>query len=61
MLVGRPYYFVTESNLIKLTGDRSRRGIEGHVRPIDQEFHDNYWFWMLNQEIMPHPCGARQQ
>ncbi|MFC7046037.1 aspartate aminotransferase family protein [Halobacteriaceae archaeon GCM10025711] len=28
---------------------------------IDDEFHRLFWFGMLNQDIIPHPYGARQQ
>lgn len=28
---------------------------------VDVEFHENYWFAMLNQGVMPHPHDASQQ
>ncbi|WP_435158007.1 aspartate aminotransferase family protein [Haladaptatus sp. DFWS20] len=28
---------------------------------IDTEFHENYWFAMLNQGVLPHPHDASQQ
>lgn len=32
-----------------------------YLEHVDQEFHENYWFAMLNQGVMPHPHSASQQ
>ncbi len=31
------------------------------IENIDYELHENYWFSMLNQGVMPHPHNASQQ
>jgi glutamate-1-semialdehyde 2,1-aminomutase len=32
-----------------------------YLAHIDVEFHENYWFGMLNQGVLPHPHDASQQ
>lgn len=32
-----------------------------YVEHVDVEFHENYWFGMLNQGVLPHPHDASQQ
>ena len=32
-----------------------------YLEHVDEEFHENYWFAMLNQGVMPHPHSPSQQ
>ena len=32
-----------------------------YLASVDEEFHENYWFAMLNQGALPHPHHASQQ
>lgn len=31
------------------------------IEQIDDDFHRLFWFGMVNQGVLPHPYGARQQ
>ena len=41
--------------------DRTIRNYRDWLDVIDEEFHENYWFAMLNRGVMPHPHHASQQ
>jgi glutamate-1-semialdehyde 2,1-aminomutase len=41
--------------------DETIRDYRDWLEYIDGEFHENYWFGMLNQGVMPHPHHASQQ
>jgi glutamate-1-semialdehyde 2,1-aminomutase len=41
--------------------DEVVRNYRDWLELIDYEFHENYWFAMLNQGVMPHPHDASQQ
>lgn len=41
--------------------DKTIRNYRDFDQEIPQEFHENYWFSMLNRGVMPHPHSASQQ
>ena len=41
--------------------DKVLENYRDYLDHVDQEFHENYWFGMLNQGVMPHPHSASQQ
>jgi glutamate-1-semialdehyde 2,1-aminomutase len=51
---------VNSQGIVAFTDETIRNYRDFH-REIDGEFHENYWFAMLNQGVMPHPHDASQQ
>lgn len=51
---------VNSQGIVAFT-DRTIRNYRDYLEYIDVEFHENYWFAMLNQGVMPHPHDASQQ
>jgi glutamate-1-semialdehyde 2,1-aminomutase len=41
--------------------DKVLENYRDYLQHVDEEFHENYWFAMLNQGVMPHPHSASQQ
>lgn len=51
---------VNSQGMIQFT-DADVTNYREFVTHVDGEFHDLFWFGMVNQGIIPHPYGARQQ
>jgi glutamate-1-semialdehyde 2,1-aminomutase len=51
---------VNSQGVVAFTDETIRNYRDFH-REIPAEFHENYWFAMLNQGVMPHPHDASQQ
>jgi len=41
--------------------DKRIENYRDYVEHVDVEFHENYWFGMLNRGVLPHPHDASQQ
>jgi len=37
------------------------RNYRDYLEHVEEEFHENFWFGMLNQGVMPHPHHPSQQ
>lgn len=51
---------VNSQGIVAFT-DKTIRNYCDWLGHVDEEFHENYWFGMLNQGVMPHPHHASQQ
>jgi glutamate-1-semialdehyde 2,1-aminomutase len=51
---------VNSQGIVAFTDETIRNYRDFH-REIPAEFHENYWFAMLNQGVMPHPHDSSQQ
>ncbi|QFU84532.1 aspartate aminotransferase family protein [Natronorubrum aibiense] len=51
---------VNSQGIVHFTDERVNNYRE-YLEHIDEEFHENYWFAMLNQGVLPHPHHASQQ
>lgn len=51
---------VNSQGVVSFTEERIEN-YRDFVEQVDPEFHERYWFGMLNQEILPHPHTASQQ
>ncbi|WP_129113427.1 aspartate aminotransferase family protein [Halegenticoccus tardaugens] len=51
---------VNSQGIVHFTDERIDN-YRDYLEHIDPEFHENYWFAMLNQGVLPHPHHASQQ
>jgi glutamate-1-semialdehyde 2,1-aminomutase len=51
---------VNSQGIVSFT-DRRIENYRQFVDNVDREFHENYWFGMLNRGVVPHPHDASQQ
>ncbi|MBP2252406.1 glutamate-1-semialdehyde 2,1-aminomutase [Halarchaeum solikamskense] len=51
---------VNSQGIVSFT-DETIRDYRDWIEHVDVEFHENYWFAMLNRGVMPHPHSASQQ
>ena len=58
-LVGRVEH--VNSQGVVVFGDGEIRNYRDYLSHVDEDFHENYWFAMLERGIIPHPHHASQQ
>lgn len=51
---------VNSQGIVMFT-DETIHDYRDYLAHIDEEFHENFWFAMVNQGIIPHPHNASQQ
>ncbi|WP_254762819.1 aspartate aminotransferase family protein [Natrinema marinum] len=51
---------VNSQGIVHFTEERIEN-YRDYLEHVDTEFHENYWFAMLNQGVLPHPHDASQQ
>lgn len=51
---------VNSQGIVAFT-DTTIQNYRDYLEHINEEFHENYWFAMLNQGVLPHPHHASQQ
>jgi glutamate-1-semialdehyde 2,1-aminomutase len=51
---------VNSQGIVSFT-DRRIEDYRDFIQHVDREFHENFWFGMLNQGVVPHPHDASQQ